>query len=75
MITREYKCPNCGIFERKESVKDAPLDRCLDCNEKIMQIYGEINILLFNSPYFYDGSFHRHPQKTSNNPNGVRIKW
>jgi len=75
MVTRVYKCKNCGVFERKESIEDEPLKIC-NCGEEVKQIYGNKNIaMFFTSSYFYGGSFHRHPQKTSSNPNGVRINW
>jgi len=51
MVTREYKCEECGKqFEMQQSIKDGPLTKC-KCGGKLKQCYGaDIDVLWFTDP-------------------------
>lgn len=71
MVTKDYKCTKCEkIHELKHSIKETP--KCPDCGGELKWIPCiNDNVLNFNSPYFYNGSFHPHPRHTSTNWNVI----
>ena len=65
MITRIYKC-KCGF--RKEvqvSIKDDIEKVCPECSGGLFQdLKNDNSAMLFDSKYFYNGKFNRHPRVT-----------
>ena len=65
MTRRDYKCPDCGIFETTTSIKDEPLKTCPDCGEGVHQVYSSepLNTVWIVSrqlaPYVENGNIHR----------------
>lgn len=37
----EYKCPNCGRFELKQSIKDDKLDSCPTCSAPVQRLIAK----------------------------------
>jgi hypothetical protein len=63
-------CPKCD--KEVEAVWKFNRVRCRECGEildKDSDIAG--GFLMFNSPYFYNGQFHRHPRHTSTDHNVI----
>ena len=65
MVTRDYKC-KCGFNKSvKVSIKEEIERICPECGGNLFQDLINNNEVMFaNSPYHYNGSFHRHPRKT-----------
>lgn len=39
MPTYEYECSRCGLqFERQQSMKDAPIQKCPECGEEVQRL-------------------------------------
>jgi putative FmdB family regulatory protein len=54
MPTYEYKCQICGhSFEKFQSIKDKPLEKCPECNGKIQRLIGCGAGIIFKESGFY----------------------
>lgn len=49
----EYKCPNCGHFELKQSIKDQPLSNCPTCNAQVQRLISKNVGIIFKGSGFY----------------------
>ncbi len=49
----EYKCQQCGIFEKMQKVNDAPLVECPECRGHVERIIGRNVGIQFKGPGFY----------------------
>lgn len=49
----EYKCPNCGRFELKQSMKDDKLTTCPTCSAPVQRLIGKNVGIIFKGPGFY----------------------
>ena len=54
MPTYEYKCQDCGLkFEKFQSMKDKPLEKCPECNGKVQRLIGGGAGIIFKGSGFY----------------------
>jgi len=54
MPTYEYKCQDCGYtFEKFQSMKDKPLEKCPECNGKVQRLIGGGAGIIFKGSGFY----------------------
>jgi len=54
MPTYEYKCQKCGhMFEKFQSIKDRPLEKCPKCNGKVQRLIGGGSGIIFKGSGFY----------------------
>ena len=53
MPVYEYKCSNCGTFERKQSIKDDPLTHCPTCSAQVQRLIGKNVGIVFKGSGFY----------------------
>lgn len=53
MPTYDYKCPKCGVFELKQSIKADPIKRCPKCKSKVERLIGTGGALKFSGHGFY----------------------
>jgi len=66
MVRKDYKCLDCEkVQKRTHRITEKP--KC-DCGGELKWLATSDNIgadvFLFSSPYYYNGSFRRHPRKT-----------
>jgi len=58
MPTYEYKCGDCGhTFEKLQSMKDKPLDKCPECNGKLQRLIGAGAGVIFKGLGFYANDY------------------
>jgi putative FmdB family regulatory protein len=58
MPTYEYECGHCGhIFERFQSMKDAPLKRCPECRHGVKRLLGTGAGIIFKGSGFYETDY------------------
>jgi putative FmdB family regulatory protein len=48
----EYRCPNCGRFELKQSIKDEKLSSCPKCSAPVERLIGKNVGIIFKGPGF-----------------------
>jgi len=54
MPTYEYKCEDCGSkFEKFQSMKDKPLEKCPKCNGRVQRLIGTGAGVIFKGSGFY----------------------
>jgi putative FmdB family regulatory protein len=54
MPTYEYKCVDCGYeFEKFQSMKDKPLDKCPNCEGKVQRLISGGGGIIFKGSGFY----------------------
>lgn len=53
MPTYEYSCPTCGVFECRQSFKDAALERCPSCGSPVKRIISRNVNIIYRSSGFY----------------------
>jgi putative FmdB family regulatory protein len=59
MPTYEYKCQICGYsFEKFQSIKDKPLEKCPECHGKIQRLIGGGAGIIFKGSGFYSTDYH-----------------
>lgn len=54
MVTRTYKCENCGEFDLEQSIKDDPIKFCPNCEGTVKQKYYSEPLdgaIMFNNPH------------------------
>jgi putative FmdB family regulatory protein len=52
MPTYEYKCQDCGLkFEKFQSMKDKPLEKCPECNGKVQRLIGGGDLTPYYVPH------------------------
>ena len=55
MPTYEYRCPECGVFDIIQSIKEEPLKDCPTCNSAISRIItGGTGFILDVHDTYYD---------------------
>lgn len=58
MPNYDYKCLNCNTrFEIFQSIKDAPLTVCPNCNGELKRIIGAGAGIIFNGSGFYQTDY------------------
>ena len=54
-MTYEYKCKNCGVFERTQRITDEPIKRCPTCKCKVVRLISSGNFRLKGGGWSSDG--------------------
>lgn len=50
MPTYEYQCNNCGLrFERQQTMKDAPIKECPECQREVQRLISGGTGFIFKS--------------------------
>jgi len=49
----EYKCENCGRFEKMQKMSDAPLTTCPKCKGPVKKLISRNVGIIFKGPGFY----------------------
>lgn len=49
----EYRCENCGIFEKLQKLSDKSLEKCPTCRGKVERIISRDIGIAFKGPGFY----------------------
>lgn len=49
----EYRCPNCGKFELKQSMQDDPLSNCPSCDSSVQRLISKSVGIIFKGSGFY----------------------
>ena len=52
MPTYEYKCENCGTFEKFQKISASPLTECPDCKGEVKKIIGAPGIIFKGSGFY-----------------------
>ncbi len=67
MPTYEYKCRNCDhVFERFQSMKDAPLRKCPECGKNTLErLIGTGAAILFKGSGFYQTDYRSEAYKSA----------
>lgn len=52
MPTYEYKCENCGTFEKIQKISASPLTECPDCKGEVKKIIGAPGIIFKGSGFY-----------------------
>lgn len=60
MPTYEYECTDCGYtFEKFQSIKDKPVQRCPKCRHKVRKLLGSGAGIIFKGSGFYETDYKR----------------
>jgi len=60
MPTYEYACPNCGIVECFQSIKDAALTKCPTCRKcKVSRLVSSGAAVIFKGSGFWETDYNR----------------
>jgi len=65
MPTYDYECPQCGIFEVVQSMKDARLQQCPTCGRKIKRLLGTGAGVIFKGSGFYQTDYRGEAYKSA----------
>ncbi len=57
MPTYEYKCANCGGFEKFQNMSDAVLANCPTCNGPVERLIGTGSGMIFKGSGFYQTDY------------------
>ncbi|HAA09602.1 MAG: FmdB family zinc ribbon protein [Syntrophomonadaceae bacterium] len=49
----EYKCSNCGIFEKMQRINEASLTQCPTCGEQVHRVISKNVGIVFKGSGFY----------------------
>jgi putative FmdB family regulatory protein len=65
MPTYEYRCQDCGwTFEKSQSMKDKPLEKCPKCTGRIQRLIGGGGGIIFKGSGFYTTDYARRNSPT-----------
>ncbi|MEN6350768.1 MAG: zinc ribbon domain-containing protein [Syntrophomonas sp.] len=53
MPTYDYKCENCGHFEKVQKISAPPLTECPACGGKVERLISKNVSIVFKGPGFY----------------------
>lgn len=71
MPTYEYECPNCGVFELFQGMKDERLKTCPSCrSRKVRRLMGRGAGIIFKGSGFYQTDYRSsgyHSQSKADN--------
>lgn len=60
MPTYEYECTHCEhAFEKFQSMKDKPVQRCPKCRHKVRKLLGSGAGIIFKGTGFYETDYKR----------------
>ncbi len=69
MPTYEYECTKCAhTFEKFQSMKDKPVQRCPECRHKVRKLLGTGAGIIFKGSGFYETDYKKKsgtPEKAS----------
>ena len=61
-----YRCDHCGqTFERRQSISDAPLADCPECEGRVQRVIQPVGIVFKGSGFYVTDSKKPAPSKTS----------
>ncbi|MDW7673710.1 MAG: FmdB family zinc ribbon protein [Bacillota bacterium] len=49
----EYQCHECGVFEKKQSIKEDPLKVCPTCNGEVKRLISKNVGVIYKGGGFY----------------------
>ncbi len=52
MPTYLYECDECGRFEKMQSIKAKPLQRCPECGSEVRRIIGSPGVIFKGSGFY-----------------------
>ncbi|MEP7286327.1 MAG: FmdB family zinc ribbon protein [Chloroflexota bacterium] len=57
MPVYEYQCKDCGVrFERNQSMHDAPLTQCPECEGDVHRVIGVTGVIFKGSGFYINDS-------------------
>ena len=65
MPTYDYECPQCGVFEVVQSMRDERLQRCPTCKRKIKRLLGTGAGVIFKGSGFYQTDYRGEAYKSA----------
>ena len=65
MPTYEYECPQCGVFEMVQSMRDERLQRCPACKRKVRRLLGTGAGVIFKGSGFYQTDYRGEAYKSA----------
>jgi putative FmdB family regulatory protein len=69
MPTYEYVCTKGHKFEAFQSIKDAPLTRCIECNSSVRRVINGGMGVIFKGSGFYTTDYKKSSALTGGNGN------
>ena len=76
MPTYEYRCKKGHVFERLQTMSEAPLKRCEKCKSPVERLIGSGAGLIFKGTGFYITDYKKSPKPDSkpSPPSGSKSK-
>lgn len=53
MLTYDYKCDKCGVFEKEQRISEPALERCPGCGGRVKRLISKNVGIVFKGPGFY----------------------
>jgi putative FmdB family regulatory protein len=53
VLTYDYKCDKCGIFEKEQRITDPALEHCPGCGGPVKRLISKNVGIVFKGPGFY----------------------
>lgn len=53
MPTYEYKCKQCGVFEKFQGITEAPIKECPTCGQSVKRIISKNVNIIYKTGGFY----------------------
>ncbi|AZR72141.1 FmdB family transcriptional regulator [Anoxybacter fermentans] len=66
MPTYEYKCENCGRFERFEKITAEPLTECPTCKGKVHRVISAVGVIFKGSGFYITDNRSSEYKKAAN---------
>ena len=65
MPTYEYECPQCGVFEFVQGMRDERLKQCPTCGRKVRRLLGTGAGVIFKGSGFYQTDYRSDGYKSA----------
>ncbi|MEW6624381.1 MAG: FmdB family zinc ribbon protein [Bacillota bacterium] len=76
MPNYEYRCKNCGVFERFQRITEDPLKTCPMCNSQVQRLISKNVHVMYKGSGFYTtdnrGSDYKSAQSSEGNDTGSK---
>ncbi len=53
MPTYEYRCPECGVFEKKQRIIEEPIENCPKCDSPVKRLISKNVGIVYKTGGFY----------------------
>jgi putative FmdB family regulatory protein len=53
LLTYEYKCGKCGIFEKEQRITEPAMEHCPGCGSPVKRLISKNVGIVFKGPGFY----------------------